>query len=1148
MENYLLFSTRVAQGYQMATGDGQLIPSRCVLLKAIETNQRLGHENRGFLSEKNGFMPINLPLQALPSSHRIWDDIASELPELCRKLNLRQRLNAMPLLPADANSLSDVMLLRASSIISAFAHTYYYIDTEPPSALPPSILKPWQEIAQRLHRKEAHMSYIDMSTYNWRLIDPNGPMEVENLRLLIPYWGNEEERIFLGSTIEIQAQSTPLVGAIVRAQEAVTNDNPQELEKELLVMLDCLNHLTFVCLPKVIPNSRSRLFVDPVVWAKTIAPLSVPIRQGAAGPVGAATASLQALDAFLERGSYASDVGQESIHVREWFPPHWADFFLAVKAISVSNYIRQNNIPRLNRIFQDVLYAYAGENGFLGRHRLKAAGYIQTAFKSGRSATAAFKGSFKDRIWENIDKQLELARQERYHCFSKQNNYHQAFIKEVKSVSELGNVVQVKLGLEESCVYYRPGDRCAVLPENQDILVEKTLKALQATGDELIPLDPTWQVAINYRHGYQGYQSLPLRTLLKFGQIRPIKRPVAKLLFTLTHHPTLRRIIQNHVEQEWELWDLLEMLIADGFDPKRLLGVEPDAVKHICQVVPPEYFRLYSISSVMTTPVGSSLTKGATELELTIGKLHYETQDNELSRQARRSGTASQFLARENQNKIAIRIVPSPSFHLPQDVNRPIVMFAGGTGISPCRSFLLERATAGKTGENWLFFSTPTRRDFHYQPELTDLIAAGKLHLRMVFTREDIQATFQSHGDENSWQFTPRNRHRIGDEIQQEENKQLLWKLLQGIKEGGKGAYIYVCGQTGFATSVREALEQVIAGFCEGYPQEKQRLAAEMIENLMADGRYLEETFTPFVGALEETVPLYDLSEIALHNNEDEGYWLIINDAVYDVTPFRNQHPGGFKILRSYSGMDATVAYHKVGHHADQEIQAMLASYRIGIVRGFANFQAATPIDNFYRSWVSYLFLIVEIENALSNDFSIQREIVTQDEVQNGISVSPVKLMMYIKTHQRFLLEFLPQIFGEVWEQVLQMTEEIYREDFTELREAFSKLQETETSQKVLAVYPQFITKLKTAVGNHTISTDEVILNLGEFCAHLEQADSDLLRKLKLTVCKIIQLFEQFGDDVMTLEVSTEIRQIARQFPDMMLHYYERVAALAESP
>lgn len=60
-------------------------------------------------------------------------------------------------------------------------------------------------------------------------------------------------------------------------------------------------------------------------------------------------------------------------------------------------------------------------------------------------------------------------------------------------------------------------------------------------------------------------------------------------------------------------------------------------------------------------------------------------------------------------------------------------MFAGGTGISPCRSFWLERTKHSHKVENWLFFSTATRRDFYYQQELTELMVTGKLQLRVVF-------------------------------------------------------------------------------------------------------------------------------------------------------------------------------------------------------------------------------------------------------------------------------------------------------------------------------------------------------------------------------------------------------------------------------
>lgn len=45
----------------------------------------------------------------------------------------------------------------------------------------------------------------------------------------------------------------------------------------------------------------------------------------------------------------------------------------------------------------------------------------------------------------------------------------------------------------------------------------------------------------------------------------------------------------------------------------------------------------------MTTSAGSNLTKGARQLELTIGKLNYESPQNHLFGSVIREGTASQF-------------------------------------------------------------------------------------------------------------------------------------------------------------------------------------------------------------------------------------------------------------------------------------------------------------------------------------------------------------------------------------------------------------------------------------------------------------------------------------------------------------------------
>jgi len=122
------------------------IPSRRAFERALDDNQRAGHENSGFLSLERGFLPAENPLLALPETHRVWDDIAAQLPTSFKNLSVRMILDDMPVLPADAQHLPDRYLLRASTLISILAHAYARSEATAHQQLPACLYNPGKKL------------------------------------------------------------------------------------------------------------------------------------------------------------------------------------------------------------------------------------------------------------------------------------------------------------------------------------------------------------------------------------------------------------------------------------------------------------------------------------------------------------------------------------------------------------------------------------------------------------------------------------------------------------------------------------------------------------------------------------------------------------------------------------------------------------------------------------------------------------------------------------------------------------------------------------------------------------------------------------------------------------------------------------------
>ncbi|HEX6162786.1 MAG TPA: FAD-binding oxidoreductase [Vicinamibacterales bacterium] len=80
---------------------------------------------------------------------------------------------------------------------------------------------------------------------------------------------------------------------------------------------------------------------------------------------------------------------------------------------------------------------------------------------------------------------------------------------------------------------------------------------------------------------------------------------------------------------------------------------------------------------------------------------------------------------------------PFGSFGLPSGNDRPMLFIAGGTGIAPLRSMLIEHLSRPTTQPVSLIYSARSIEEFAFRAELTALEAAKRITLYFTITREE---------------------------------------------------------------------------------------------------------------------------------------------------------------------------------------------------------------------------------------------------------------------------------------------------------------------------------------------------------------------------------------------------------------------------
>lgn len=181
-----------------------------------------------------GFLPTSDPLDRLPATFTAWEDLVARLPALMAVGRAREEVSRLAPIVAET-LLDDRQRWRAYLLLSLIANAYVMdgAHAKEPLTVPRVVAVPLCQVAGAL-RMPPVLTYSALVLHNWARIDPDGPIDVDNLVPLCSVVGGVDEQWFFLSMTAIEAKGGPALSALVEARNGVAADSPSAVTTELI--------------------------------------------------------------------------------------------------------------------------------------------------------------------------------------------------------------------------------------------------------------------------------------------------------------------------------------------------------------------------------------------------------------------------------------------------------------------------------------------------------------------------------------------------------------------------------------------------------------------------------------------------------------------------------------------------------------------------------------------------------------------------------------------------------------------------------------------------------------------------------------------------------------------------------------------------
>ena len=342
--------------------------------------------------------------------------------------------------------------------------------------------------------------------------------------------------------------------------------------------------------------------------------------------------------------------------------------------------------------------------------------------------------------------------------------------------------IHLELSLEGSGITYEPGDVLAIVPRNNEQVVDLLVSALNFDGTTTVSINGT---------------SLSLKEALFDLDITALSKTLLAKFVPFTSNEQLVKLVENREQLKDFVYGRDVIDVVETFGPWTWTAQQ--FVEQLRKIPAREY------------SISSSYGAYPEEVHVTIGKVFYEQEGRY------REGVVSGDVASnvEVGDQLAVYVKQNPNFKLPQSTT-PIIMIGAGTGIAPFRSFLQEREEQGAEGKSWLFFGDQHFvTDFLYQVEWQNWLKNDVLtNINVAFSRDQKEKVYV--------------QHRLL------ENAKELYEWIE------QGAIVYLCGdEKTLGHSVQEALITVI----EQQRNVSRDEATEYLKELQKQKRYQRDVY-----------------------------------------------------------------------------------------------------------------------------------------------------------------------------------------------------------------------------------------------------------------------------------------------------------------